>query len=61
MLLDQVGFVDDNDGASSGVKVGEVELVLSLLNRVRCFKSHVPANHQHKLQPSSYYKMNVGL
>lgn len=55
MLLDQVGFVDDNDGASSGVKVGEVELVLSLLNRIRCFKSHVPANHQHKLQPSSYY------
>lgn len=46
MLLDQVGFVDDDDWASSGVQVGEVKLVLSLFNRVRCLKSHVPANHQ---------------
>lgn len=53
--------MDDNDGASSGVKVGEVELVLPLCNGVRCFKSHVPANHQHKLNlvPTIYRKMLV--
>lgn len=45
VLFHKVGFMDDNNGASRGVQVSEVKLVLALLNIVRSLKPHVPVKN----------------